>query len=54
LTDPGSLGAEKFRVLGLRLRNLRDKRKLKRIVVTGTAPEEGKIWSPPTWHSISA
>jgi len=42
LTDPGSLGAEKFRVLGLRLRNLRDKRKLKRIVVTGTAPEEGK------------
>ncbi len=42
LTDPGSLGAEKFRVLGLRLRNLRDKRKLQRIVVTGTAPEEGK------------
>lgn len=42
LTDPGSLGAEKFRVLGLRLRNLRDQRKLKRIVVTGTAPEEGK------------
>ena len=42
MTDPGSLGAEKFRVLGLRLRNLRDQRKLKRIVVTGTAPEEGK------------
>jgi capsular exopolysaccharide synthesis family protein len=42
LTDPGSLGAEKFRVLGLRLRNLREKRKLKRIVITGTAPEEGK------------
>jgi capsular exopolysaccharide synthesis family protein len=42
LTEPGSLGAEKFRVLGLRLRNLREKRKLKRIVVTGTAPEEGK------------
>lgn len=42
LTDSGSLGAEKFRVLGLRLRNLREKRKLKRIVVTGTAPEEGK------------
>jgi capsular exopolysaccharide synthesis family protein len=42
LTDPGSLGAEKFRVLGLRLRNLRDKRKLRRIVVTGAAPEEGK------------
>ncbi len=42
LTDPGSLGAEKFRVLGLRLRTLRDQRKLKRVVVTGTAPEEGK------------
>jgi len=42
LTDPGSLGAEKFRVLGLRLRTLREKRKLKKIVVTGTAPEEGK------------
>jgi capsular exopolysaccharide synthesis family protein len=42
LTDQGSLAAEKFRVLGLKLRNLRDQRKLKRIVVTGTAPEEGK------------
>jgi capsular exopolysaccharide synthesis family protein len=42
LTDPGSLGAEKFRVLGLKLRHLREKRKLKRIVITGTAPEEGK------------
>ena len=42
LTEPGSLGAEKFRALGLRLRHIRDTRKLKRIVVTGTAPEEGK------------
>jgi capsular exopolysaccharide synthesis family protein len=42
LTDPGSLAAEKFRVLGLRLRNLREKRKLRRIVVTSTIPEEGK------------
>lgn len=42
LTEPGSLGAEKFRALGLRLHNIRDTRKLKRIVVTGTAPEEGK------------
>jgi capsular exopolysaccharide synthesis family protein len=42
LTDQGGLAAEKFRVLGLKLRNLREKRKLKRIVVTGTAPEEGK------------
>ena len=42
LSDQGSLAAEKFRVLGLRLRNLREKRKLKRIVVTSTIPEEGK------------
>ncbi len=42
LTDQGGLAAEKFRVLGLKLRHLREQRKLKRIVVTGTAPEEGK------------
>lgn len=42
LTDQGGLAAEKFRMLGLKLRNLRERRKLKRIVVTGTAPEEGK------------
>lgn len=42
LTDQGGLAAEKFRVLGLKLRHLREKRKLRRIVVTGTAPEEGK------------
>jgi len=45
LTDQGSLAAEKFRVLGLRLRNLREKRKLKLIVVTSTIPEEGKTLS---------
>src|ERR1700690_172354 len=42
LTDQGGLAAEKFRVLGLKLRHLREQGKLKRIVVTGTAPEEGK------------
>jgi capsular exopolysaccharide synthesis family protein len=42
LTDQGSLAAEKFRVLGLRLRTLREKRPLKRIVITSTIPEEGK------------
>jgi capsular exopolysaccharide synthesis family protein len=45
LNDPGSLAAEKFRVLGLRLRHLREKRQLKRIVVTSTIPEEGKTLS---------
>ena len=42
LTEQGGLAAEKFRMLGLKLRHLREQRKLKRIVVTGTAPEEGK------------
>ena len=42
LTDQGSLAAEKFRVLGLRLRNMREKRPLRRIVITSTIPEEGK------------
>jgi capsular exopolysaccharide synthesis family protein len=42
LTDQGGLAAEKFRVLGLKLRYLREKRKLKRIVVTSSIPEEGK------------
>jgi capsular exopolysaccharide synthesis family protein len=42
LTDPGSLAAEKFRVLGLKLRHLRERRKLKRIVITSSIPEEGK------------
>src|ERR1017187_9166306 len=42
LTDQGSLEAEKFRVLGLKLRHLRERRKLKRIVITSSIPEEGK------------
>ena len=42
LTDQGSLAAEQFRVLGLKLRHMRERRKLQRIVVTGTAPQEGK------------
>lgn len=42
LSDQGGLPAEKFRVLGLKLRHLRERRKLKRIVVTGSIPEEGK------------
>lgn len=42
LLDQASLAAEKFRVLGLRLRTLREKRPLKRVVVTSTIPEEGK------------
>jgi capsular exopolysaccharide synthesis family protein len=42
LTDQGGLAAEKFRVLGLKLRHLLERRKLKRIVITSSIPEEGK------------
>ena len=42
LLDQGGLAAEKFRVLGLKLRHLRERRKLKRIVVTSSIPQEGK------------
>lgn len=42
LTEQGSLAAEKFRVLGLKLRHMRERRKLKRIVITSSIPEEGK------------
>jgi capsular exopolysaccharide synthesis family protein len=42
LTDIGSLGAEKLRLLALRLKNLREKRKLKTVLITSTMPSEGK------------
>jgi capsular exopolysaccharide synthesis family protein len=42
ITQQDGLGAEKFRLLGVRLRNLRANRSLKRILVTSTIPEEGK------------
>jgi capsular exopolysaccharide synthesis family protein len=42
LTAKDSLGAEKFRFLGVRLRQLRQNRLLKKILVTSTIPEEGK------------
>lgn len=42
LTAPDSLGAEKFRFLGVRLRQLQQKRPLKKVLVTSTLPEEGK------------
>ncbi len=42
MTDQGGLAAEKFRVLGLKLRHLREKRKVQRIVITSSIPEEGK------------
>jgi capsular exopolysaccharide synthesis family protein len=42
LTDQGGMAAEKFRVLGLKLRHMRERRKLKRIVITSSIPQEGK------------
>lgn len=41
-TEPDSLAAEKFRFLGVRLRQLRQNRELKKVLVTSTIPEEGK------------
>ncbi len=42
LTEPDSLAAEKFRFLGVRLRQLQQHRPLKKVLVTSTIPEEGK------------
>jgi capsular exopolysaccharide synthesis family protein len=42
LTNEASLGAEKFRFLGVRLRRLRQARALRQLLITSTIPEEGK------------
>ena len=42
LTAPESLGAEKFRFLGVRLRQLQHSRQLKKLLITSSIPEEGK------------
>jgi capsular exopolysaccharide synthesis family protein len=42
ISQAGSLAAEKFRVLALRLKHLREERKLRSVVITSTMPEEGK------------
>lgn len=41
-TEPHSLAAEKFRFLGVRLRQLRQNRMLKKVLITSALPEEGK------------
>ena len=41
-TQPEGLAAEKFRFLGVRLRQLQKNRPLKKILITSTIPEEGK------------
>jgi capsular exopolysaccharide synthesis family protein len=42
IANEGSLGAEKFRFLAVRLRHLRQNRPLKKILITSTIPQEGK------------
>jgi capsular exopolysaccharide synthesis family protein len=42
LTHQGSLGAEKLRLLALRLKTMKETRKLKKVLITSTMPEEGK------------
>ncbi|MFZ0286697.1 MAG: CpsD/CapB family tyrosine-protein kinase [Terriglobales bacterium] len=42
LVDRESLAAEKFRFLGVRLRQMRQNRPLKKILITSSIPQEGK------------
>ena len=42
LEGRGGLGADKFRLLRARLRNLQERMRIKRVVVTSAVPEEGK------------
>jgi protein-tyrosine kinase len=42
ITDPGSIAAEKFRLLAIRLRNLSQRRELRRLLITSAIPDEGK------------
>ncbi len=42
ITEQGSLAAEKFRYLAVRLRQLQHSRPLKKVLVTSTIPQEGK------------
>jgi capsular exopolysaccharide synthesis family protein len=42
ITEKESLAAEKFRFLGVRLRQLQQSRPLKKVLITSTIPQEGK------------
>jgi Mrp family chromosome partitioning ATPase len=42
LTESNSLGAEKFRLLRARLRNLRERQPLQKLVITSAVPNDGK------------
>jgi capsular exopolysaccharide synthesis family protein len=42
IIEPGGIAAEKFRLLAVRVRNLRQRRELKRVLITSALPDEGK------------
>ena len=42
IANPASEAAEKFRLLAVRLRNLKQRRDLKRLLITSAVPDEGK------------
>ncbi len=42
ITDPAGLGAEQFRLLGVRLSNLQREHKFKRVLITSSVSEDGK------------
>ena|ERR1700690_1687216 len=42
VTDKDSLGGEKFRFLGVKLRQMQQERQLKKLLITSTLPGEGK------------
>jgi capsular exopolysaccharide synthesis family protein len=42
VTEPGGIAAEKFRLLAVRLRNLSQRRELKRVLITSALSDEGK------------
>ena len=42
VNDSDGIAAEKFRFLGVRLRQIQQSRPLKKLLVTSTIPEEGK------------
>ena len=42
IKDPGAIAAEKFRSLSVRLKGLKQRRELKKILITSAVPDEGK------------
>src|SRR5207248_11425003 len=42
ISEPGGIAAEKFRLLSVRLRNLKQRCDLKRLLITSALPDEGK------------